>query len=122
MSWKDSLRLNQEAVLVTCSIQGEPNGIYVNLKGLVDDKILINACQMNQTLKNIKENNRVCIVTKYKDEYYRIKGRASLHSSGKYYELAKKRNVGPGLILAITVDVDEVFDLDDAKVVKELYS
>ena len=115
MGWKDSLKLNQEAVLVTCSKEGEPNGIYVNLKGLVDDKILINACQMNQTLKNIKENNRVCIVTKYKNEYYRIKGMASLHTSGKYYELAKKRNVSPALILAITVDIDEVFDLDNVK-------
>jgi general stress protein 26 len=115
MSWKDSLKLNQEAVLVTCSKTGEPNGVYVNLKGLVDNKILINACQMDQTLKNIKENNRVCVITKYNSEYYRIKGRVSLHTSGKYYELAKERNVGPELILAITVDIDEVFDLENVK-------
>jgi len=117
MTWKDALEIGQELVLVTSSKDGTPNAIYVVCKGIVDEKILFNVCQMNVSLNNIKENNRVCLVIKHELEYYRINGTATLYDSGKYFELAKERNVfgTPEPKFAMLVSINEVYDLDNVK-------
>jgi len=117
MAWRDALKIGQEAVLVTSSRDGNPNAIYVVCKGIVDEKILLSVCQMQVSLNNVKENNRVCLVVKHDREYYKIKGTATLEDSGKYFELAKERNApgSPEPKFAMLVSIDEVYDLDNVK-------
>jgi len=116
MTWKNALKEGQELVLATSSKDAKPNANIVISNGFVDDKLLIANCLMTTTLKNIKENNRVCIVAKYEKEYYRVKGKATVYPSGKYFALAVKRS-GPGYPVkhAIAIDIEEVFDLDKGK-------
>lgn len=110
MSWKASLRKGSEIVLSTAS--KTPHAIVVLSMGFVDGKLLIGACQMKTSLKNIRNNNRVCIVSKYKKKYYRIKGKASVYSSGKYFDACTKRSSEPLPHHAVAVTIKEVFDLD----------
>ena len=71
---------------------------------------------MSMTFKNIQENNKVCVIAKHEKEYYRVKGKAIVYSSGKYFDLAVERS-GPGYPVkhAILIDIEEVFDLDKLK-------
>ena len=113
--WKNALELGNNIVLSTSSKDGSPHAIVVTSKGFIDDKLLINACQMDTTLRNIKENNKVCIVANYNNRYFRIKGTASIYSSGKYFDIAKARNKPPPVKHAVIIEIKEVFDLDKAK-------
>lgn len=115
MSWKDSLQKGQEIVLGTCSKDGGPHNIIVISLGLVNDKLLIGACQMKTSLKNMKDNNKVSIVAKYKKEYYRIDGNANIYSSGEYFDTATKRSNPPLPKHAVVIDIKEVFDLDKVR-------
>jgi uncharacterized pyridoxamine 5'-phosphate oxidase family protein len=115
MAWKDALQRGQELVLATSSKGGRPHAIYVTSEGMADDKLLINDCQMGTTLKNIEENNEVCIVAKCGGEYYRMKGRAAVYSSGKYFDLCVGRNKARPIRHVIAVGIGEVFDLDKGK-------
>ncbi len=112
MSWKDALQNGQEIVLTTSSKDGTPHAIVVISLGFVDNKLLIGACQMKVTLKNIKENNKVSIVAKFNNEYYRIDGIATIYSDGKYLDAAIERSEPPLPKQAIVIDIKEVFDLD----------
>jgi uncharacterized pyridoxamine 5'-phosphate oxidase family protein len=100
-----ALKKGNEIVLATCSKDKIPNAIVVISQGFVDKKLLINCCQMRQTLKNIKENKKVCIVAKNKKEYYRIRGNAKIYASGKYFNASVKRNGGPAVQCSIVVDI-----------------
>ncbi len=115
MTWKDALENGQEIIVSTCSRKCIPRAIVVNSLGFVNKKLLIGACQMKTTLKNIKETKKVSIVTKYNDEYYRIDGSATIYSSGKYLDIATKRSSPPLPRKAIVIDIKEVFDLDKVK-------
>jgi len=115
MSWKEALKQGQEIVLATSSKDGNPRAIIVISLGLVDEKLLIGACQMKRSLENIRENNRVSIVAKYGSEYYRVNGLATIYSSGKYFDEALKRSKPPLPKHAIVVSIKEVFDLDKVK-------
>jgi len=117
MAWQDALKDGQEIVLATSSKSGNVNAIIVICKGFVDNKILINVCQMESSLNNIQENSKIAIVTKYNGEYYRIRGRGTLHSSGKYFDIAIERNESstPEVKFALTIDIENVFDLDKIK-------
>jgi len=115
MSCKKAISQGQEIILATSSKIGNPRAIVVISLGLFNKKLLIGACQMKRSLKNIKENTRVSIVAKYKNEYYRINGRAKIYSSGKFFEIALKRSEPPLPHHAITINIIEVFDLDKIK-------
>ena len=117
MAWKDALQQGQEIVIATSSKDGKPHAIIVISLGLVDGKLLIGACQMKTSQKNIKENNKVSIVAKRDGEYYRVDGLAEIHSSGKYFDIAleKSKDNPPLPKHAITIDIKEVFDLDKGK-------
>ncbi|MBU3905272.1 MAG: pyridoxamine 5'-phosphate oxidase family protein [Nanoarchaeota archaeon] len=118
MSWKDLLERGREIILATSSKNGRPNAVVVICEGIIDDKILINVCQMKTSLNNIKENNQVCVVTTGNGEYYRISGNAILHSSGKYFDIGIKSNDETYPVKhVLTIDAKHVFDLDKAKVI-----
>jgi uncharacterized pyridoxamine 5'-phosphate oxidase family protein len=120
MTWKDALKEGQELVLATSSKDGKPHAIFVICKGIVDDKILISVCQMKKSLKNIRENPDVVLITKYNNEYYRISGKGTIHASGKYFDLAIARNIKgtPKPKAALAVDINEVYDVDKVKKIK----
>ena len=111
MTWKKALQKGHEIVLATCSKDKTPNAIVVISQGFVGNKILVNCCQMMQTLRNIKENENVCVVAKNKNEYYRIRGSARTYASGKYFNLSVKRNRGPVVRCSIVIAIKEIFDL-----------
>jgi hypothetical protein len=117
MDWKDAFNIGKEAILVTSSKKGKPHAIYVICKGIIDNNILLSVCQMNVSLANIRENPLLCLITKNKDEYYRINGRGTLHSSGKYFDLSVERNVKgtPVPNYALIVNIKEVHDVDAVK-------
>lgn len=113
MSWENVLKERKEIILATSSKNSQPNAIIVMSLGLIDDKILIANCQMKSTFENIQSNPNVCIVGISEKEYYRIKGIASIFSSGKFFEVAvKKSSPNPPVKSAIVIDIKEVFDLD----------
>jgi len=115
MTWKNALQQGREIVLATSSKNENPHAIFVISLGFVDDKLLIGACQMKTSLENIRENNRVSIVVKHKNEYYRIDGQAKVYSSGKYFDISLERSKPPLPKCAVIIDVKEVFDLDKVK-------
>jgi hypothetical protein len=115
MTWKIALQKGHEIILASSSKKCNPRAIVVISLGFVDNELLIGACQMKITLENIRENNRVSIVTKYKNEYYRIDGNATIYSSGKYFDIALERSKPPLPKHVVVVDIKEVYDLDKLK-------
>jgi hypothetical protein len=113
MTWQDKFAEGKELVLATCSKQAEPNANIVISLGFVDDKLLIADCQMKNTIKNLQENNKICIIA----GYYRLAGSVEIHSSGKYFDLCVKKSEGYKVKNAILVNIDSVFDLDKQKVI-----
>ncbi|MBR9682831.1 MAG: pyridoxamine 5'-phosphate oxidase family protein [Candidatus Aenigmarchaeota archaeon] len=114
MNWKDVVQKDREMVLATSSKDGKPHAIFVMCEGWIDDKILINACQTTRSLNNLTENPLACLVIKHEGNYYRIKGKVELHSSGKYFDIGVERNAdgNNSTKSVILVSVEEVFDLD----------
>ncbi len=112
--WKKHFEEGREIVLVTCSKNAEPNANIVISLGYVDDKILIADCQMNRTIKNLKENPKCCLV----GGYFRVKGDVEIFTDGKYFDLAVEKSEGYDVKHAILVTTKEVFDLDKVQKVK----
>lgn len=107
-NWKNYFKKGKEIVLVTSSLAGNPNANIVMSLGFYDNKILIANCQMVTTIKNLKENPKVCLI----GGYFKTKGKAEIHSSGKYFDICVKENKGYHVKNAILVSVESVFDLD----------
>src|SRR3989339_1387153 len=107
MNWKDSFKEGTELILSTSSKDGSPKANIVISLGFMDNKILIANCQMKTTINNLKENPRICVISKY----YRIRGSVEIFSSGKYFELCKKKNKKYNVNNAILLTVKDVFDL-----------
>ena len=119
MNWKDSFSKGKELVLATSSNFGMPNANKVISLGFIDDKILIADCYMKNTLKNLKENGKVCMVS----DCYRIKGNAKVSSIGKCFDRAlgilsiQDKNLKLKNVIIVTVK--EIFDLNECKVVSK---
>ncbi len=115
MSWKENFKEGKELVLASCSKSGKPNANIVISLGFIDDKLLIADCQMKTTIKNLKENNRICVI----GGYYRIHDRAFIKESGKYFNRCVKIVSSQDKTLevknVIIISVKEVFDLDNVK-------
>jgi len=117
MDWKINFNEGKKLVLGTCSRNCVPNCNVVISLGFLKNKtseplkLLIADCQMAQTLKNIKETKKICVVSKY----MRIKGTAKIYSSGEYFELCRKKTKEYEVKNAIVIEVEEVFDLDKLK-------
>ncbi|HCC22790.1 TPA: flavin-nucleotide-binding protein [Candidatus Falkowbacteria bacterium] len=114
MDWKEQFNEGQELVLATASKSSLPNANIVVSLGFVAEKLLVANCQMNQTIKNLTENNRICVI----GGYYRLKGTVEIFSSGEYFDLCQQKNAGYEVKSAILITVDEIFDLNDLKVIR----
>lgn len=112
MSWKNVFEKGEELVLSTCSKDGTPNVNVVISLGFYDDKLLIADAQMNTTIKNLKENNKICIFAKKKPLYYRMRGDVEIFNSGELFDLCVANDEQYPAKNAILVSVNEVFDLD----------
>jgi predicted pyridoxine 5'-phosphate oxidase superfamily flavin-nucleotide-binding protein len=108
MTWKSNFEKGKEVVLATSSKDNIPNANIVISLGFVDDKLLIADCQMSNTIKNLKENQYICVV----GGYFRIKGKVEIHSSGKYFDLCVKNISDYKVHNAILISINKVFDLD----------
>lgn len=117
MEWKEALSIDNQIVICTTSSDGNPHANVVNSKGFIDGKLLVNCCQMNTTLENLKRNNNVCIITVSNGNYFRIRGTVEVFSSGKYFDEAVKRNKPPPVKLALIITIKEVFDLDNVRII-----
>jgi hypothetical protein len=112
MNWKNNFKEGSEIVLATSSKKSIPNANIVISLGFIDDKLLVANCQMSNTIKNFKENPHVCVI----GGYFRIRGKVTIFSSGKYYEMCKKKSKGYAVKNAIVISIEEIFDLDKVKV------
>ncbi|NOR85607.1 hypothetical protein GQ473_05815 [archaeon] len=108
MTWKSNFEKGKEVVLATSSKDNIPNANIVISLGFVDDKLLVADCQMNNTIKNLKENQNICVV----GGYFRIKGKVEIYSSGKYFDLCVKDNSDYKVNNAILITINDIFDLD----------
>ena len=115
MSWKNVFKKWQELLLSTCSKDCYPNINIVISLGFYDDKLLIADAQMQTTIKNLSENNKICVFSKYNDLYLRVRGSVEVMSSGKYYDICVEADKQYPAKNAIIVTVEEVFDLDKVK-------
>ena len=113
MNWKNVFKKGQELTLSTCSKNSEPNANIVISLGFVGDKLLIADAQMDRTIKNLKENGKICIVSKADGKYYRLKGEVKIFDSGKYFDICIESDKEYPAKNAIVVSVKEVFDLDN---------
>ena len=110
MTWKDEFAEGKELVLATCS-KDKPNANIVISLGFVDGKLLVADCQMKNTIRNLKENNKICVVA----GYFRLNGLVKIYTSGKYFDLCVKKSKGYKVKHAILIDIKNVFDLDKGK-------
>ena len=95
-------------MLATASKSGKPNANIVISLGFVDNKLLVADCQMETTIANPKQNDSISVV----GGYFRIRGKAKIYNSGKYFDACKKANDGYEVKHAIAITADDVFDLD----------
>jgi len=114
MDWKNNFKEGKEIILATSSKKCMPNANIVISLGFVDDKLLAANCQMSNTIKNLKENQNICVV----GGYFRIKGKVEIFSSGKYFDMCVEKSKGYSVKNALLITIDEVFDLDKVKVVQ----
>ncbi|MBI3259228.1 MAG: pyridoxamine 5'-phosphate oxidase family protein [Ignavibacteriae bacterium] len=111
MKWKNNFREGKKLILSTCPKSGKPNANIVVCLGFIDNKLLVADCQIKTTIKNLKENPRICVVS----GYFRLLGRVRIYSSGKYFDICVKKNKGYKVKHAILISVKEVFDLEKVK-------
>jgi len=113
MDWKENFKEGKELVLATCSNSRSPNANIVISLGFIDDKLLIADCQMEITIKNLKENKKIVVI----GGYYRINGTVEIFSSGKYLDICAEKSKDYKVKNAILVNIEKVFDLDKQKIV-----
>ena len=111
MNWKNNFKKGKEIILTTSSKDNIPNANIVISLGFVDDKLLVADCQMNTTIKNLKENPNICVI----GGYIRLRGTVEIFSSDKYFDLCVKENKGFEVKRVILISIKEVFGLDKVK-------
>jgi predicted pyridoxine 5'-phosphate oxidase superfamily flavin-nucleotide-binding protein len=81
-------------VVVLCTIKDKenPNAIVVEANKFSGDKLLITDNYMNQTLKDIKENENVLVITWDEEKGYKLIGKASYYTEGEYFDIVKPLN------------------------------
>lgn len=108
MNWQSNFKKGKEIILSTSSKSNIPNANIVVSLGFAENKLLIADCQMKNTIKNLKENNHICAI----GGYFRIKGRATIFSSGKYFNVCVKNSANYKVKNAILITIKEIFNLD----------
>jgi hypothetical protein len=114
VKWKKYFLDRKEIILCTASKKGLPNGIIVISQGFIDGGILIADCQMENTIKNLKENKKVCLI----GGYFKILGKAKVYKKGKYFDLAVKKSPEYKVKNAVIIKPDKLIDLDKIKILK----
>ena len=117
MSWQQTVEERQEVTIATSSLEGVPHAIIAVSLGLVDGKLLMGAALMKTTLENLKNNNKIVLITKANGEYYRLVGSVEISTSGKYLDMALSKSNPPLPTAAIMMEITEIFDLDKQKVI-----
>lgn len=112
MDRKKSFREWKEIILSTSSKSWMPHANIVISLWFVDDKLLVADCQMTITIKNLKENPRICVVSKY----YRIDGVVEISWSWKYFDIAVQKSEWYTVKNALLVSIEKVTDMDSGKV------
>jgi predicted pyridoxine 5'-phosphate oxidase superfamily flavin-nucleotide-binding protein len=115
MDWKKSFKEGKEVVLATASKSGKPNANMVISLGFLGNELMVADCSFATTIKNLKENPRICVI----GGYCKICGKARIFSSGAYFDKCVKIVASQDKTLkvknAIVISADEVFDLEGAK-------
>lgn len=110
-NWSAAFAKDQELVLVTSSVDAQPNANIVISLGFVEGKILIADSQMKTTIENLQANKKVCLISKY----YRLQGTAEIFSQGKYFDLCLAADEKYPPKHAILIAPQEIFDLEKLK-------
>ena len=113
MNWKENFKEGKKLVLATCSKSNNPNANIVISLGFIDDKLLIADCQMEITIKNLKKNKKIAVIS----SYYRINGIVEIFSSGKYFDICVEKSKDYKVKNAILVNIEKVFDLGKQKII-----
>ena len=113
ISWKNNFKEGKKLILATSSKDGVPNSNIVISCGFSDDKLLVADCQMVTTIKNLKENPKICVI----GGNLRLKGSVKIFSSGKYFEMCVRKVKGYAVKNALVVEAKEIFDLNKVKAV-----
>lgn len=110
---KNLLKEGRIIFLATSSKNTIPNLVAVESCGLADNKILIADCHLGKTLVNLKENNKVSILTTDNKEYFQIKGIAEYQIKGKHFDKVLKELEGTEYKLkgVVAVSPNEIYDL-----------
>jgi predicted pyridoxine 5'-phosphate oxidase superfamily flavin-nucleotide-binding protein len=101
-------------VVTTVKDNSRPNAVVVAFAKVLEDKILITDNFMNQTVKDLKKNDSVCLlVWDKKWEGYKIIGKAKYFVSGKWFEYVKNMKENKGLPAkgAVLVTVEKIIKL-----------
>lgn len=110
-NWKNNFKEGKKLILATSSKTGYPNANIVISLGFVDNKLLVANCQMVTTIKNLKENPKICAT----GGYHKLKGVVEIFSSGKYFDLCVQKTKNFKVKNAIVITIKKVFDLDKVK-------
>jgi uncharacterized pyridoxamine 5'-phosphate oxidase family protein len=116
INWKNNFKEGKQLVLATASLVGNPNANVVISLGFIEDKLLVADCMMETTIKNLKANPKVSIVS----GVYKINGVAKIYDSGEIFDICTKRSakVSPDRVKnAILVDIKDIFDLYKASII-----
>ena len=115
MNWKKNFEEGKELVLSTSSKSGNPNSNIVISLGFVNDKLLVANCQMDTTIKNLKENPKISVV----GSYFRIRGDIEIFDSGEVFDKGVEIVVSQDKSLKvrdiISINVKDVFDLENSE-------
>lgn len=115
MNWQKAFEPRQEIILATVKKDNSPHAIYVISMGMIENKLLIGVSSlMKTTPENIKNNDKVVVVGKSDEGYFRICGKAKIYSSGKYLQLALIHSKSPLPKKTIVIDINEVYDINKA--------
>ena len=109
MKWPDNFKKGKEIILATASKKSAPNANIVMSLGFIDDKLIIADCQMKKTIKNLRENDKVCVI----GGYFRLRGKAKIFKEGIYFDHCVKNSGGHEVKNAILIKVNEVYNLDE---------
>ncbi|MFH1430900.1 MAG: pyridoxamine 5'-phosphate oxidase family protein [Nanoarchaeota archaeon] len=115
MDWKESFKEGKELVLSTCSNSKKPNANIVLSLGFLEDNLMIADCQMETTIKNLRENPKICVI----GGYFKILGTVKIFSTGGIFNKCSKIVASQDKTIKakniINISVEEVFDLDEGK-------
>lgn len=112
--WQAKFKQGRELVLVTCSEKADPNANIVVSLGLVDGQLLVADCQMKKTISNLKKNHKIVVI----GGYYRLCGKATISTKGKYFDLCVAKSKGYTVKNAIRISIQTVFDLDQGQLIR----